>query len=193
MSNTNEKSWTVSNHYRCARVVGFWPSESKRSDKICNVWWNKKPKLRIDESCFYKFRVLQSDLFSIFLYILNTIQNSISKKNITKKNSLKEFVDSLNKTSWNHLTNWSEIKIFWFNTINFLNLEKYIIFGFQRSKPNRGVTSYLKLGGQGVMRCTAAVRRHLLFCQKLSGQLPILPTRHLRPVGPTTISYLSLG
>ena len=84
MSNTNEKSWTVSNHYRCDRVVGFWPSESKRSDKIYDVWWNKKPKLRIDESCFYKFKVLQSDFFSIFLYILNTIQ---------KKNSLKEFVD----------------------------------------------------------------------------------------------------
>ena len=25
------------------------------------------------------------------------------------------------------------------------------------------------------------MRRHLLFCQKLGGQLPILPTRHLRP------------
>ena len=36
-------------------------------------------------------------------------------------------------------------------------MEKYKIFGFQRLKPNRGVTRYLKLGGQGVIR--RAVRR----------------------------------
>ena len=45
----------------------------------------------------------------------------------------------------------------------------------------KGVTGYLKLGGQVVMQHTAAVRRRLIFCQKLSGQLPTLPTRQLRP------------
>ena len=38
---------------------------------------------------------------------------------------------------------------------------------------HRGVTGYLKLGGQ--------VMRRLLFCQKLGGQLTTLPIRHLRP------------
>ena len=48
----------------------------------------------------------------------------------------------------------------------------------------KGVTGHVKLGGhcgQLVMRRTAAVRRGLIFCQKLSGQLPTLPTRQLRP------------
>ena len=41
---------------------------------------------------------------------------------------------------------------------------------------NRGVSGYLKLGGQVVMwRAAAVARQHLLFCQKLVGQLP---TRH---------------
>ena len=44
----------------------------------------------------------------------------------------------------------------------------------------KGVTGYVKLGGQLVMRRTAAVCRGLIFCQKLSGQLPTLPTRQLR-------------
>ena len=45
----------------------------------------------------------------------------------------------------------------------------------------RGVSGYLKLGGQVVMRRTAAVRQRLLICQNLGGQLPTLPTRQLRP------------
>ena len=39
---------------------------------------------------------------------------------------------------------------------------------------SRGVSGYLKLGGQVVMWW------RLLFCQKLVGQLPTLPTHHLR-------------
>ena len=51
---------------------------------------------------------------------------------------------------------------------------------------NRSVSGYLTLGGQVVMWRAAAgrhaaARRRLLFCQKLGGQLPTLPTRHLRP------------
>ena len=38
----------------------------------------------------------------------------------------------------------------------------------------RGVTGYLKLGGQVVMQRAAAARRRLLLCQKLGGQLPTL-------------------
>ena len=45
----------------------------------------------------------------------------------------------------------------------------------------RGVSGYRKLGGQVVMRRTAAARRCLLFFRNLGGQLPTLPTRHLRP------------
>ena len=49
----------------------------------------------------------------------------------------------------------------------------------------RGVSGYLKLGGQ-VVNATrhchhAAARRRLLYCQKLGRQLPTLPTCHLRP------------
>ena len=40
---------------------------------------------------------------------------------------------------------------------------------------NRGVTGYLKLGGQEVMRRAAATRRRLLFCQKLGGPLSLRP------------------
>ena len=43
----------------------------------------------------------------------------------------------------------------------------------------RGVSSYLKLSGQVVMRRAAAARQRLLFYQNLGGQLPTLPTRHL--------------
>ena len=46
---------------------------------------------------------------------------------------------------------------------------------------DRGVTGYQILGGQSVMWRAAAGRRLLLFCQKLGGQLPTLPTRQLRP------------
>ena len=49
------------------------------------------------------------------------------------------------------------------------------------TKLYRGVTGYLKLGGQVVMRRVAAARRHLLFCLNLGGQLRTLPTRQLRP------------
>ena len=37
---------------------------------------------------------------------------------------------------------------------------------------HRGVSSYLKLGGQTVIRRNAAARRRLLVCQKMGGQLP---------------------
>ena len=46
---------------------------------------------------------------------------------------------------------------------------------------NRGVSSFRNLGGQAVMRRAAAARRRLLICQILGGQLPTLPTPHLRP------------
>ena len=36
----------------------------------------------------------------------------------------------------------------------------------------RGVTGYLKLGGQVLMRHAAAAQRRLLFCQNLGEQLP---------------------
>ena len=45
----------------------------------------------------------------------------------------------------------------------------------------RGVSVYLKLGGQVVMQRASTTRRNLLFCQKMSRQLPTLTTRHLRP------------
>ena len=45
----------------------------------------------------------------------------------------------------------------------------------------RGITGYLKLGWQVVMRRAAAVRRRLLYGPKVGGQLPILPTDLLRP------------
>ena len=41
--------------------------------------------------------------------------------------------------------------------------------------------SYLKLGGKLVMRRAATFWPQLLFCQKLGGQLPTLPTRQLGP------------
>ena len=44
----------------------------------------------------------------------------------------------------------------------------------------RGVNGYLKLSGQVVMPRAATARRQLLFCQKLDGQLPTMPTRHWR-------------
>ena len=44
--------------------------------------------------------------------------------------------------------------------------------GYDFSSPSRGVSGYLKLGGQVVMRRTAAAWKRLLFCQKLGGQLP---------------------
>ena len=44
----------------------------------------------------------------------------------------------------------------------------------------RDAGSFLKLGGQVVMGRAAAVRRRLLFCQDLGGQLPTLPTCQLR-------------
>ena len=56
---------------------------------------------------------------------------------------------------------------------------KYTINLLLRHK--RGINSYSKMGGQVVMRCTAAALRHLLCCQNLGGQLPTLPTRHWRP------------
>ena len=47
----------------------------------------------------------------------------------------------------------------------------------------RGVTGYLKLGGQVVMRrvdtTAAATAATLLFCPKVGGQLTTLPTRQL--------------
>ena len=43
----------------------------------------------------------------------------------------------------------------------------------------RDIIGYLKLGGQAVMWRIIAVWRHLLFCQKLEGQLPSLTTLHL--------------
>ena len=43
----------------------------------------------------------------------------------------------------------------------------------------RGVTGDQILGGQLVKRRAAAGRRRLLFCQKLGGQSPTLPTRQL--------------
>ena len=49
----------------------------------------------------------------------------------------------------------------------------------------RGVTGYLKFGGQVVMRCVtstaAATATPFLFCPKLGGQLITLPTRQLHP------------
>ena len=59
----------------------------------------------------------------------------------------------------------------------------------QRCCPNidltmvlRGVSSYLKLGGQVVMwPATAAARRRLLFYQNLVGNCPPCPSHHLRP------------
>ena len=47
---------------------------------------------------------------------------------------------------------------------------------------DRGVTGYQILGGQSVMWRAAAGRRLLLFCQKLGGQLPTLPTMAIRVV-----------
>ena len=54
-------------------------------------------------------------------------------------------------------------------------------FKWKRLMCLRGVSSFLKLGGQVVMRCAAATAAALLNCQKLGGQLPTLPTRQLRP------------
>ena len=51
------------------------------------------------------------------------------------------------------------------------NMKKWILY--------RGVTGYLKLGGQIVMWHAAAAKWHLLFCQKLGGQFPTLPTRQV--------------
>ena len=39
----------------------------------------------------------------------------------------------------------------------------------------RDLNSFLKVGGQVVMRRAAAARRLLLFCQNVGGQLPPLP------------------
>ena len=47
------------------------------------------------------------------------------------------------------------------------------------AKYYRGVSDFLKLGGQVVMRHAAVVAAAtLLFCQNLGGQLPTLHTRH---------------
>ena len=41
---------------------------------------------------------------------------------------------------------------------------------------NRGVNSFIKLGGgQVVMRRAATARRRLLFCQNLGGNCPLPP------------------
>jgi hypothetical protein len=47
----------------------------------------------------------------------------------------------------------------------------------------RGVSRFLKLGGQELMRSdnATATATALLSCQKLDGQLPTLPIRQLRP------------
>ena len=45
----------------------------------------------------------------------------------------------------------------------------------------RGVTRYLKLGGQAVMWHVVATATESLFCQKLVGQLPTLSTSQLHP------------
>ena len=46
----------------------------------------------------------------------------------------------------------------------------------------RGINSYLKLGGQLVIRrVAAAAAAALLFCQNLGGQLPTLPTHYWHP------------
>ena len=46
----------------------------------------------------------------------------------------------------------------------------------------RGVSSFRNLGGQVVMRRTAAARRHLLIFQNLGGQLPPCPLDTYAPV-----------
>ena len=43
---------------------------------------------------------------------------------------------------------------------------------------DRGVNSYLELGGQTVMRRATAPQRRVMFCQNLGGQLSTLPTRN---------------
>ena len=47
----------------------------------------------------------------------------------------------------------------------------------------RGVTGYLNLGGQVVIRHVGAIEWQIRFCQSLGGQLPTLPIRQLSLTG----------
>ena len=67
------------------------------------------------------------------------------------------------------------------NDLTWLTVHVVHSFGFKCRPLCRGVSSFLKLGGQVVMWRAAAPSVTLLFCEKLNDQLPTLPNRQLRP------------